>query len=259
MIQRIVTATVIIAVLLPILLIGGTVFQIFGLMVTIVATSEMIVMRNSVAKSPLTINFLAIITMISVVFLPETSYVLYVLIVFFLFLSVTSVISKRFGTQDVSFYLQMIIYLGFSFRALFFVREYDLMLFLFLVLVVSLSDVAAYFVGRAIGKRKLAPEISPKKTVEGSIGGWIISAIAGFGFGFWQGLFDNYAILIGVSLMLPIIAQIGDLQASLLKREHGIKDFGKIFPGHGGVLDRVDSHMLSALVLYLVLNLRDIV
>lgn len=119
-----------------------------------------------------------------------------------------------------------------------------------------ICDTFAYFVGMLFGKHKLIPEISPKKTVEGSIGG-IVFTICGFAL---YGLIVNsffgaelsYIKLCILGAVLSIVSQIGDLIASCIKRKYEIKDYGFIFPGHGGVLDRFDSVMLVAPVLYLL-------
>lgn len=114
-----------------------------------------------------------------------------------------------------------------------------------------IPDAGAYFVGTAIGKHKLCPDISPKKTVEGAIGGLVVTAIvfAVYGWGYQQFMHSvkgidfnvNYAGLIIVMLIAAVISMVGDLTASLLKREYEIKDFGKLLPGHGGMVDRFDS------------------
>ncbi len=109
------------------------------------------------------------------------------------------------------------------------------------------TDTGAYFAGVFLGKHKLAPDISPKKTIEGSVGG-VIACIAAF---------IIYAIVIKAQpqaivlfaasgLILSVIAQIGDLSMSLIKREYQIKDYGVVFPGHGGILDRFDSVLFTA-------------
>ena len=119
-------------------------------------------------------------------------------------------------------------------------------------------DTFAYFVGVLFGKHKLIPAISPKKTIEGSIGG-ILFTIAAFALytyivNTFFGASLNYIKLCVLGLVISIISQIGDLIASTIKRQYSIKDYGSIFPGHGGVLDRFDSVMLTAPVLF-VLNM----
>ena len=117
-------------------------------------------------------------------------------------------------------------------------------------------DTFAYFTGRFFGKHKLIPEISPKKTVEGSIGGIAFTIISFVIFGLIvNNAFDanlNYVKLCILGLVLSIVSQIGDLIASCVKRQYEIKDYGNLFPGHGGILDRFDSVMLTAPTLYIL-------
>ena len=116
-----------------------------------------------------------------------------------------------------------------------------------------MSDTGGYFVGRTFGKHKLAPHISPKKTVEGAFGGLLGNAIGGVVFAFvmgtWCGESMDYLGIIVLGLVCSVLAQLGDLSFSLIKREYGIKDYGKLFLEHGGVLDRFDSVIYVAPVL----------
>ena len=117
-----------------------------------------------------------------------------------------------------------------------------------------MTDIFAYFVGSKIGKHKLCPEISPKKTVEGAIGGilgcmlifLIYTAVLNnfFGFGI------NYIKIALISVIVAIFAQLGDLVASSIKRNAKIKDFGDVMPGHGGFLDRIDSTLFVSPIIY---------
>ena len=133
--------------------------------------------------------------------------------------------------------------------------------------IVWVADIAAYFVGRALGRRKLAPTISPGKSWEGAIGGFVAVALVGWGAATLDGLQDtlpaqlaaHIGLLPALALLVAIAALsiIGDLHESLLKREAGVKDSGWILPGHGGVLDRVDAlipTMPAALLLYLLMR-----
>lgn len=109
-------------------------------------------------------------------------------------------------------------------------------------------DTAAYFVGSYLGKHKLAPEISPGKTIEGTIAGFTAAFTSGVVFAAVGWLSWPKGIIIG--LIIGVLAQLGDLVASMLKRETGIKDFGRIIPGHGGVLDRFDGLFFVAPFIY---------
>jgi phosphatidate cytidylyltransferase len=113
------------------------------------------------------------------------------------------------------------------------------------------TDTAAYFVGRGVGRRKLAPTLSPGKTVEGALGGLVGGLVAGGLFGAWLRLTPYDALTLGA--LAAVAGQIGDLWESALKRELGIKDFGAIMPGHGGALDRFDSLLFVAPLAYLYL------
>ncbi len=118
-----------------------------------------------------------------------------------------------------------------------------------------LGDSGAYFVGTFLGKHKLCPEISPKKTVEGAVGGvitvGIVFAVYAFFYRLVQGYFGqsfevNYPMIVVIGFVCGVLGIIGDLSASLIKRQAGIKDFGNIMPGHGGIMDRFDSVLFVA-------------
>lgn len=123
------------------------------------------------------------------------------------------------------------------------------------------SDIGAFYAGRAWGKRKLAPEISPNKTVEGVMGGLACAVIAfpAVCYGYWRfaqpgGQFSLVQAVV-VALICSAAGVLGDLFASVIKRQSGIKDFGKIMPGHGGIMDRFDSLLFAAPVLYGLLQI----
>ena len=113
-----------------------------------------------------------------------------------------------------------------------------------------ITDTCAYFTGFAIGKHKLAPSVSPKKTIEGSI----LAAYTAIMGNIMDSITVNVTSAICVGLICGVISQFGDLCASVIKRENNIKDFGKIMPGHGGVMDRFDSFIFVAPVVYYFLN-----
>lgn len=113
---------------------------------------------------------------------------------------------------------------------------------------VLLTDTGCYYAGTHLGKHKLAPVISPNKTVEGSIGGIVCAVIGSVVIGYFIGLEWYLSVIAG--LLCTIFAQIGDLSESLIKRDAGVKDSGDILPGHGGFLDRCDSFILTIPVMY---------
>jgi phosphatidate cytidylyltransferase len=125
-----------------------------------------------------------------------------------------------------------------------------------LVLIVAVSDSAQYYTGRAFGRRKLAPAISPAKTVEGAIGGLAAATIAGAVSGSSVLHLVPFNALTGavVGVLVALFGMLGDLFESLLKRSAGVKDSSALIPGHGGVLDRIDSYLFAAPCYYVVLR-----
>ena len=114
-------------------------------------------------------------------------------------------------------------------------------------------DTCAYCVGMLIGKHKMAPVLSPKKSVEGAVGGVVGAALLGVIYaGATQGKMAEYALICGVG---ALISMVGDLAASAIKRNQNIKDYGKLIPGHGGILDRFDSVIITAPVIYYLAKL----
>jgi len=118
-------------------------------------------------------------------------------------------------------------------------------------------DTGAYFAGRFFGRHKLAPTLSPNKTIEGSVGGTVLATFLGAAYGFVLhnlGHLDFWYILVFalVAFVCSIAGQIGDLSASSIKRHTGIKDFGNVMPGHGGVLDRFDSIIFTAPLAFII-------
>lgn len=133
-------------------------------------------------------------------------------------------------------------------------------LIVYLLFCAWIGDSGAYFVGTFLGKHKLCPDISPKKTVEGFIGGVITVGIAVtvqclvYNLLLPSGIKMNYAVLIPIGMVAAVVGVLGDLSASVIKRQYNVKDFGNLMPGHGGVLDRFDSVLFVAPFIYVVLS-----
>jgi phosphatidate cytidylyltransferase len=114
------------------------------------------------------------------------------------------------------------------------------------------ADTGAYFAGRRFGRRKLAPSVSPGKSVEGAIGGLMLCAVWALSGGVWVFFSGHYeaggrlAAFVLLSLLVAVVSILGDLSESLFKRAAGVKDSGNILPGHGGILDRTDSLLAAA-------------
>lgn len=118
----------------------------------------------------------------------------------------------------------------------------------------SVCDMGAYFVGSTLGRHKLCPNISPKKTVEGAVGGILSSLIVSVIIVLSFSAGESLAAVLIITVPFCILGMIGDLFASVIKRAAGIKDYGKLIPGHGGVLDRVDSILMIAPLFFLLVS-----
>lgn len=180
------------------------------------------------------------------------------LILGFLFISGIYVFTfPKFKAQEAAFAVFGLVYVPMLMMHLYQVRVLNDGLFIIPLVFLSAwgNDTCAYCVGMLIGKHKMTPKLSPKKSVEGLIGGIAGAVLLGAGYGaLFGGKLPSFgnpvvfcAIICGVG---AIIAVIGDLTASAIKRDTGIKDYGKLIPGHGGVLDRFDSILFTAPVVY---------
>ena len=147
------------------------------------------------------------------------------------------------------------LYLGLPIGAMITIREArgGEALFL-LMLTVFVSDIAQYYSGRAFGHRPLAPRVSPKKTVEGAVGGLLFGSVAlGVAGGWWLSAVP-LALRVMLGVMIVALGIAGDLFESMLKRSAGVKDSSSLIPGHGGILDRIDALLFAAPVYYVVLK-----
>jgi phosphatidate cytidylyltransferase len=155
----------------------------------------------------------------------------------------------------VSASLFPMIYVGLPIGALVAVRRFAGASALFLLmLTVMVSDTAQYYTGRAFGRRKLAPAISPNKTVEGALGGFVFGTGLFVAAGAWWVPGMPIALRAGLGLAIVALGIAGDLFESMLKRSAGVKDSSALIPGHGGVLDRIDALLFAAPVYYIFLK-----
>ena len=162
-------------------------------------------------------------------------------------LLITILFKKDINLADISATLLGILYVPFL---IFHVSYLDGTKYIWLVFIIAFgTDTFAYIAGNLFGKRKLCPTISPKKTIEGSIGGVIGSLFLTIIFAIVMELNPLWKLMI-LSVLTSIISQLGDLIASKIKRMAKVKDYGFIMPGHGGILDRFDSIILAAPVIY---------
>lgn len=179
------------------------------------------------------------------------------------------IVIRHFGTlqaERVGFNFAMAVLIAFSTNCFVFLRDrFGIVIGLYGIFVALvgawLSDTGAFFFGLAFGKHKLAPSISPKKTIEGAVGGVVMALVSQLLLAWLYTLYCGLrGITISIDLMqlmllspiISVLSIIGDLSASSIKRQFGVKDFGNIMPGHGGILDRFDSVLFVVPVVYLV-------
>lgn len=176
-------------------------------------------------------------------------YVLLITILYFIVMAILSLVKQaELDLTKIFALCTMPLFLGFAFAILGSVITIENGIY-YLLLILNFSsvcDMGAYFVGVSMGKTKLCPEISPKKTVEGALGGIVASAIVGLVITLCFGHFGKILPVILLTVPFCVAGMAGDLFASVIKRKVGIKDYGDLIPGHGGVLDRVDSILFIA-------------
>lgn len=162
--------------------------------------------------------------------------------------------------EDISKIFFLTVFVCFFLGHLVFIRKLYLGKYLIWTVFIGafFTDTFAYLAGRYFGRHKLCPRISPKKTIEGSIGGFLGSCGGMLAYSaVLESFFSlkvNYPYLIGLSLICSLAAQFGDFAASRIKREYGLKDYGNIMPGHGGITDRFDSVIFTAPTVYLIVS-----
>lgn len=162
--------------------------------------------------------------------------------------------SKDYSTKDAFYLLGNIYLISTILNLLVLIRNYDIYLLIYLLSIPIFNDIFAYSVGSLIGKHKLALEISPKKSWEGAIAGLIGGSLIALII-FNNLVFSiNYLPVIPLTLLLSIIGQMGDLIFSRIKRENEIKDFSDLMPGHGGIMDRIDSIAFVVIVFILIIQ-----
>ena len=270
--QRILTAVIGIAILLPILFLSGTWF--FPVAVAVCCNIALFEMLRCLGLSRIwTISVPTYVLAWIVPFLIRladqseslrlTAMLSVCAVLYLMAVSVFHYGKVKFAQLGEA--LLACLYIIFGFNAIVVLRDLAGGEYIYLLVFIGawITDTFAYFSGVLFGKHKLIPQVSPKKTVEGSIGGTVFCVLSFLLFGLILNKFFSFHadyLALGVSgLLVAIVSQIGDLCMSVIKRERGIKDYGNLFPGHGGMMDRFDSILAVASVLALICSLTNLV
>ncbi len=263
--KRVVSALVAAILLIPILLIGGNLYKVGVLVLGVIALYELIHARESKKNIPLLMKLFSILMFIielianfsneTFTFILPSKYIILLIIGLLLGLIVYED-EKKYNVEDACYLAVTNIFLTISFSLLLSIREYNIYYLIIILLITIVSDTFALIVGSLIGSHKLCPKISPNKTVEGLTGGLLfclaICVPTYITLTNYTGSIVNVVLLI---LLLSILSTFGDLVFSSIKRYFDIKDYGKIMPGHGGAMDRLDSLLFVLLAFYILFNL----
>lgn len=265
--QRIFTAFIMLVIFIPVIVLSGTVlFVIAGAVCSAVAVYEMLSCTGQ--KKNLFLSIPALVYAASGPLLARTrfstSYGLFLTItVIFLFylMFVHIFLTKKINTKDISVVFMTSVYITVAFTSIIKLRdipdggEY---FYLFIIIGACITDIFAYFGGKFFGRHKLCPDVSPKKTIEGAVSGIIFCSIFFVLYSFLlskiTSLSPNYPVIFVMGAVISVISQFGDLAASAIKRDYGVKDYGSLFPGHGGILDRFDSIIAVSPFLFMIMG-----
>ena len=249
--KRVISALIALAIIIPLIIDGGLIFNLGVYIISILALKEFLDIKATKKQMPIFIQLIAYIFITILIAFNSKDIlnvftldyrILSALFMTFLIPTVFYHERSKYSINDAFYLIGGLLFLGISMSLLILVRSISLNLLVFLLLIPMITDIFAYITGMLIGKHKLLKEISPKKTIEGMIGGTLMSVFvsAMFYHTMIDPLFSKIQLL-AICTFLSILGQYGDLVFSAIKRYFGKKDFSHLLPGHGGILDRLDS------------------
>ena len=269
MFKRTITGLILAIVLIPLLLLGNWYFAVGVGILGFIATYELLMMFSS--KEPILRKLCITVPLWSaatIIFgFIDNTMVLPMLVIGVIVFLIGMILNKHITANACVMMIFSYLYGGFLFYSMVILRNINIWILAIVFITVMLTDVGGYIFGYLFGKHKLCPTISPKKTIEGAVLGTIFGVCCGTAAYFIvtrlieEVVFSTFSemhiaieilCVVGITLLLAVTGQLGDLVASKLKRAYDIKDFGKIFPGHGGVLDRFDSTLIAGALMFVI-------
>lgn len=260
--QRVISAIIALIIVIPALMLGGKIFGLGCALLSVQAMREFLMLKENTNKIPILIQLLVIACTVLLVLSEFDGYSIafglsykgIALASLGLFLPTIFYKQDTYKTSEAFYLLGCVVLTGLIFNSFILVRNLGLNIFIYLLLITTMTDTFAYVFGSLIGKHKLCPLISPKKSWEGSICGSLMGTFIASAF--YHVMINPISLkIIVITLVLTILGQLGDLFFSKIKRENGIKDFSNIMPGHGGVLDRLDSLIIVVLAYIIMFSL----
>lgn len=242
-------------------ILGGVPFTLLFGTIASIAFYELLKMRGIKPTSPIGIVSLLLLW---IIYLPYNIYteqlfrsftkIQFFITIVLILLALTVISKNKYTFDHISFSVLSLCYVGFGFHYFTLTRFLDdgIYIIFFILFIIWSTDSGAYFVGKSFGKHKLWPQISPKKTVEGAVGGIICAFIIGIIFYTFFPILDSVTQVMLTILVVSTTGQLGDFVESAIKRQYSVKDSGNILPGHGGFLDRFDSLIYVMPILYLL-------
>lgn len=251
--QRLISAIVALIICIPLVLIGGFPFKIGVSILSVIGLFELIRCSSKNIKCENIIKIISYILVFLFVMISESTIIK--ILSTFLVLSIPMIFidNEKYNFESFTYLFSSIVFLGLIFSYFVTIRNNDLNVFIFIFLITILTDTFAFIAGKTIGKHKLIPSVSPGKTVEGSVvGSFVGTIIPSIFYLYMVDPGASFSFIIIIVFALSVLGQLGDLFFSSIKRYYGIKDFSNIMPGHGGILDRLDS-VIFVLMGYIVL------
>ena len=250
--KRIISAIVAGLIFIPLLIIGGIYFKIAIAIIGLLTLKEIINLKNDTKLSIKIVCYLLELFMI----LSNINLIIKIFISVFVLLSLLIFYKKEdYNIDSCMFFLGFIIFIGSIYSYIYTIRVRDVNILIYLFLITILTDTFAYVGGKLFGKHKLAPKISPNKTIEGFLIGTSVGTVVPSIYYLFYLDPTSLLFALAFTFVLSLVGQLGDLVFSQIKRIYGIKDFSNIMPGHGGVLDRLDSIIYVIMGYIIIINL----